>query len=119
MIESISALPALCFVAENRSSSFTIYFSNSNGVSLIEGEIKALLATQAWRAGDLSVPAVAQPGISILQAEMIEALAGKRVYLLYDSEARKDPFALSPGERHTILNGEKLTSTLSICRVKV
>lgn len=42
---------------------------------------------------------------------MIEALAGKTVYLLYDSEARKDSFGLSPGERYTILNGEKLTGT--------
>ncbi|MCG8351212.1 MAG: DUF927 domain-containing protein [Chloroflexales bacterium] len=40
---------------------------------------------------------------------LINALAGKIVYLCYDREQRHDWFTLSPGEQYTIRNGEKLT----------
>lgn len=83
--------------------------AQSNAVILTEGEIKALLAWQHWRAGALRVPAVAQPGIGYLPDALLDALRGKTVYLCYDSEARRDPFTLSPGEQHTIRNGERLT----------
>ena len=77
-------------------------------VILTEGEFKAQLATQCWKADMLSMPAVAQPGISIFPVEFIQALSGFTVYLTYDVEARKNPFTLSPGEQFTIRNGKKL-----------
>ena len=64
---------------------------------LTEGEFKALAVWQAWRAKQLSVPAVAQPGIGFLPDALLDRLAGKTVYLCYDSEMRRDPFQPSPG----------------------
>jgi hypothetical protein len=76
--------------------------SQAGTVLLTEGEIKALAAQQA------GIPAAAQPGIGHLPDEMIQQLAGKTVDLCYDSEERKNPFILSPGEKFTITNGQKL-----------
>ncbi len=78
-------------------------------VIVTEGEFKAALAWQAWQDKQLSMPAVAHPGIGYLPDALLDALAGKTVYLCYDAERRKDPFRLSPGEDYTIRNGEKLT----------
>jgi hypothetical protein len=83
--------------------------SSTNEVILTEGEFKAALAYQVWKAGTLSIPAVAQPGIGYLPDAFLDALTNKKVYLIYDREQRKDPFVLSPGEIYTIRNGEKLT----------
>lgn len=77
-------------------------------VILTEGEFKAQLATQCWKADMLSMPAVAQPGISIFPYEFMESLSGFTVYLTYDAEARKNAFTLSPGEQFTIRHGKKL-----------
>lgn len=77
-------------------------------VILTEGEVKALAPFQAWEAGLLSMPGVSTPGISNLQPEMMDQLRDFTVFLCYDSEERKDPFKLSPGELFTIRNGEKL-----------
>jgi transposase len=79
--------------------------SQDGTVLLTEGELKALAAQQA------GIPAVAQPGIGYLPDGMIAQLAGRRVILCYDSEERKDPFTLSPGESFTTRNGERLTAT--------
>jgi len=76
---------------------------------LTEGELKALAVSQAWRAKQLPCPAIAQPGISYLPEALIDALAHKTIILCYDSEARKDPFVLSPGEQFTIRHGARLT----------
>jgi len=78
-------------------------------VLLTEGEFKALAVTQAWRAGTLTMPAVAQPGITSFYDEYADALARKTVIICYDSEQRSDPRRLSPGEMHTIRTGERLT----------
>jgi hypothetical protein len=83
--------------------------NKTDKVILTEGEIKAALVYQAWLEGQLSMPAVAQPGIGYLPEAFLDALANKTVYLIYDSEERQDPFVLSPGERFTIHNGLKLT----------
>lgn len=82
---------------------------NVTSVILTEGEFKAALAWQAWQAKQLSMPAVATPGIGYLPDALLDALAGRTVYLVYDVEQRKDPFSFSPGEQFTIRNGEKLT----------
>ncbi len=81
----------------------------TNKVIMTEGEIKGLVATQAYRNGQLSMPAIAQPGIGVLPDQLITSLANKEVFLVYDTEERTDPFQPSPGERYTIRNGEKLT----------
>jgi hypothetical protein len=83
--------------------------AQTDTVILTEGEFKALACWQAWRAGALSMPAIATPGIGYLPDALIAALAGKTVYLAYDVEQRRDPFVLSPGETFTIRNGERLT----------
>jgi hypothetical protein len=80
-----------------------VVLHQADTVLLTEGEIKALAAQQA------GIPAVAQPGIAYLPDACIAQLTGKTVILCYDTEARKDPFELSPGERFTIAHGEKLT----------
>jgi DNA primase len=79
-------------------------------VIVTEGEFKALACYQAWQDHQITMPAVATPGIGLLRDEMIDALRGKTVYLCYDSEARKDPDHLSPGEEYTIKHGERLTT---------
>jgi Zn ribbon nucleic-acid-binding protein len=81
----------------------------TDAIILTEGEFKALAAWQAWQEGVLSLPAIAQPSVGYLPDVLIDALRGKTVYLCYDSEQRKDPFELSPGERYTIQHGEALT----------
>ena len=75
---------------------------------LTEGEIKALLPYQAWRQGKINMPAIATPGGGYLPPELVAACAGTTIYLCYDTERRKDPFKLSPGEEFTVRNGEKL-----------
>ncbi|NJN65355.1 MAG: DUF927 domain-containing protein [Chloroflexaceae bacterium] len=75
---------------------------DASSVVLAEGELKAMLAHQS------GVPCVAQPGIGYLPYEALRPLAGKSVTICYDSEARNHPFVLSPGERFSIQNAEKL-----------
>jgi len=58
---------------------------------LTEGEIKALAAQQA------GIPAVAQPGTAYLPTARMAQLAGKKVTLGYDAEARTNLFDLSLG----------------------
>lgn len=76
---------------------------------LTEGEFKADLVCQRWEEGKLSMPAAAQPGISYMPEDYLDALAGKCVYLVYDSEKRKNAFVPSPGEAYTIRAGEAMT----------
>lgn len=80
-----------------------------SAVILTEGELKALAVMQAWRAGELNVPAIATPGGSYLPDELLDALSGKLVYLAYDVERRDNPFVPSAGEQFTIRAVEKLT----------
>jgi hypothetical protein len=83
--------------------------TQASAVILTEGEFKALAAWQDWRAGNLTMPALATPGVSYLPDPLLDALAGKMVYLCYDAEHRTDPFQFSPGERFTIRHGERMT----------
>jgi len=77
--------------------------NESATVLLTEGEFKALLAHQS------NIYAVAQPGVGYLPDSFIESLQEQTIVVCYDSERRKDPFLLTPGERFSILNVEKLT----------
>jgi len=83
--------------------------TSTSAVILTEGEFKALAAWQDWQAGNLAIPALATPGITYLPDALLDALAGKTVYVCYDAERRTDPFQLSPGERYTIRHGERMT----------
>lgn len=71
-------------------------------VILTEGEIKALVAHQEWRAGRSQLPCVATSGAMYLPAALIDALHGRLVYLAYDNEENK------AGERAISRNGNKL-----------
>lgn len=75
---------------------------------LTEGEFKALLPTQHWENSEISLPAIGTPGLAYMPDAFLDRLAGKTVYIVYDVEARKDPFKLSPGERFSLRNGRKL-----------
>jgi hypothetical protein len=72
-------------------------------VLLTEGEFKALVPLHH------GIAAVAQPGIGFLPTAFIHQLEGKEVIICYDTEARSDPFYLSPGERFTLRSVQKLT----------
>jgi hypothetical protein len=83
----------------------------ASSVILTEGEFKALAAHQEWRAGRLSLPTIATPGIGYLSPDLIAALRGKTVYLAYDAEAPRFGDAHSPGDLWVRRNGAKLTRT--------
>lgn len=92
-------------------------------VLLTEGEIKALIATQAHAAGQLSAPALAHPGLSYLREEWGAALLGcgvRTVVLAYDSQPRpvKDGLAqLAPEETWTVRHGLTLAAAGLAVRV--
>lgn len=71
-------------------------------VILTEGELKALVAHQEWRAGRSHLPCVATSGVMYLPPALIDALKGKVVYLAYDNEDNR------AGERAVSRNGNKL-----------
>ncbi len=83
-------------------------------VIITEGEIKALVTTQAYRDGHLSTPAIAHPGLSYMREEWgAELLAQgvRTVILAYDSQPRpvKDgTLQLAPEEIWTIRHGQRL-----------
>ncbi|NTU84140.1 MAG: hypothetical protein HGA45_33025, partial [Chloroflexales bacterium] len=85
-------------------------------VLLTEGEIKALITTQAYAAGRLSAPALAHPGLSYLREEWGAELVARgvtTVILAYDSQPRpvKDGTSrLAPEELWTIRHGQTLTA---------
>jgi hypothetical protein len=58
----------------------------SDAVILTEGEFKALMVFQEWRAGNLSMPAVATPSGAYLPQALVKALKDHTVYLCYDSD---------------------------------
>ena len=58
-------------------------------VILTEGEIKALAAWQAWQSGAAPMPCVATCGVMYLPQALADRMAGRVVYLAYDSEAPK------------------------------
>lgn len=80
----------------------------ASAVILTEGELKALVAHQEWRAGRSPYPCVATSGVMYLPTALIEALQGKIVYLAYDNEKPKRGERESPGERAISRNGSKL-----------
>lgn len=77
-------------------------------VILTEGEIKALVAHQEWRAGRNPLPCVATAGALYLPDALVQALAGKTVYLAYDNEKPKRGERESAGEKAIVRNGNKL-----------
>jgi hypothetical protein len=83
-------------------------------VILTEGEIKALLATQAHLAGRLSAPALAHPGLSYLREEWGAELLNRgvsTVVLAYDSQPRplkEGILQLAPEEIWSIRHGQAL-----------
>ena len=85
-------------------------------VIITEGELKALATTQAYRAGRLSMPALAHPGLSYLREEWGPALVARGVHtviLAYDSQPRpvKDGvLQLAPEEIWTIRHGQDLAA---------
>lgn len=78
-------------------------------IILTEGEIKALVAHQEWRAGRSPLPCIATTGIYYLPPSLIATLQGKVVYLAYDNERPKRGERLSAGERGISRNGKKLS----------
>jgi hypothetical protein len=80
----------------------------ASAVILTEGEIKALVAHQEWRAGRSPLPCVATSGAMYLPIPLIEALRGKIVYLAYDNEKPTRGERESAGERAISRNGAKL-----------
>lgn len=82
--------------------------SNAQSIILTEGELKALVAHQEWRAGRSPMPCVATSGVMYLPATLIEALRGRVVYLAYDNERPKRGERQSAGERAISRNGAKL-----------
>lgn len=80
----------------------------AGAVILTEGELKALVAHQEWRAGRSPYPCVATSGVMYLPPALIETLKGKTVYLAYDNEKPKRGEILSAGERAVSRNGSKL-----------
>jgi len=85
-------------------------------VLITEGEIKALMTTQAYQDGRLSIPALAHPGLSYLREEWGPALRQRgvrTVILAYDSQRRaaKDgAIQLTPEELWTIRQGRRLVA---------
>ena len=72
---------------------------HTDSVMLTEGEIKAMVAWQAWREADLSMPAVAKPGAGDWHAAYANLLRGKTVYLAYDSDPAGQAATRRDGER--------------------
>lgn len=63
--------------------------AGADGVIVTEGEIKAMVARQEWRAGRSYFPCVATPGASYWPEAFTEALRGKVVYLAFDNDANE------------------------------
>jgi hypothetical protein len=88
----------------------------SDVVIITEGELKALAAQAAFRAGVLPYPAIAHPGVNYFRAEWATWLArrGIRVAILaYDARAVRPTDAdgrptLAPEERWTLRHGRTL-----------
>ena len=85
---------------------------DGNDSALItEGELKALAVTQGYRAGRLSAPALAHPGLSYLRPEWVAQLRSRgvrTVTLAYDSGPRpiKDgTLQLAPEEAYSVRHG--------------
>jgi len=92
----------------------TLYLSNTlddstQTIILTEGEFKALAVWQIREELGKNITGVAQPGIGYFPASFIDQLKSKTVIICYDTEQRKDPFVLSPGEKFTIQACERLT----------
>jgi hypothetical protein len=83
-------------------------------VIITEGEIKALAVNQAHRAGQLSAPAIAHPGLSYWRAEwgaQLRSAGVTTVILAYDSQPRphKDgSLQLAPEEIWSVRHGLRL-----------
>jgi hypothetical protein len=96
---------------------------SSDTVILTEGEIKALAVTQAYRAGRLSVPALAHPGLSYIREEWATQLLARgvrTVILAYDSGPRpiKDgTLQLAPEETWSVRHGWRLATAGLAVRV--
>ncbi len=84
-------------------------------IILTEGEFKALAVTQAYQAGHLSAPAIAQPGLSYLHADwphLLKERGVETVILAYDSQPRPNKEGmpqLSPEEVWSIRHGYTLS----------
>lgn len=89
---------------------------DTDAVIVTEGEFKALITTQYHTAGQLSVPALAHPGLSYWRAEWGAQLRERgisTVYLAYDSQPRRlhdGAPQLSPEEIYTIRHGMRLAA---------
>lgn len=85
-------------------------------VLITEGEIKALLAQQAYAVGRLSAPTMAHPGLSYLRPEwgaQLLARGVRTVVLAYDSQPRpvKDGLLqLAPEEIWSLRHGQTLAA---------
>ena len=88
--------------------------TEASAVLLTEGEFKALAVSQAYRAGQLSLPALAHPGLSYWRDEWAELLISqgvRSVTLAYDSQprpSRDGQRQLAPEEIWTIRHGQRL-----------
>ncbi|MBX0328809.1 hypothetical protein K2Z83_14110 [Oscillochloris sp. ZM17-4] len=87
---------------------------DADTIILTEGEFKALAVTQAYQAGQLSIPAMAHPGLSYIREEWANQLRSRGVrtiILAYDSGPRpiKDDLPqLAPEETWSIRHGQRL-----------
>lgn len=79
-----------------------------SAVIVTEGEFKALMAWQEWRAGRVAIPTIASSGVQYLPRPMINVLYGKTVYLAYDNELPHPGEVLSPADQALHTNGAKL-----------
>jgi len=61
--------------------------AGADAVIVTEGEFKALIARQEWRAGRSPYPCGATPGAAYWPDAFTEALTGKTVYLAFDNDA--------------------------------
>jgi DNA primase len=77
-------------------------------VILTEGELKALAAHQAWRAGTVDLPCVATCGVDYLPDLLIDALHGRTVYLCYDNEVARPGERMSAADRALKKHGSRL-----------
>ncbi len=84
------------------------HIAAASSIIVTEGEFKALVAWQEWRAGRVAIPTIASCGVSYLPWPMIQALRGKTVYLAYDSEDPHTGEILSPADQAIRTNGAKL-----------
>lgn len=80
-------------------------------VIVAEAELKALIALQAFHAGDLAYPTIGQPGLTVFRpawAEGLQAKGVREVVLCYDSQPRraKDGLpTLTPEEQWCLRHG--------------